>query len=137
MFSLGVLCVLSHVFFSSRRRDTICALVTGVQTCALPIFLCLGVTRLQGRRFHGPERLARDDQPDLQSRIRLELRARSALALPRQPRSEERRVGKEGVSTCKSRWSPYHEQQKNTEKAIQAYNVRETRANNDKTRQRK
>src|SRR3546814_15753029 len=25
------------VFFSSRRRHTICALVTGVQTCALPI----------------------------------------------------------------------------------------------------
>src|SRR3546814_11622328 len=24
------------------------------------------------------------------------------------PRSEERRVGKEGVSTCRSRWSPYH-----------------------------
>src|SRR3546814_15678724 len=24
------------------------------------------------------------------------------------PRSEERRVGKEGVSTCSSRWSPYH-----------------------------
>src|SRR3546814_15122659 len=23
-------------------------------------------------------------------------------------RSEERRVGKEGVSTCKFRWSPYH-----------------------------
>src|SRR3546814_20274648 len=23
-------------------------------------------------------------------------------------RSEERRVGKEGVSTCNSRWSPYH-----------------------------
>src|SRR3546814_14921204 len=26
------------VFFSSRRRHTMCALVTGVQTCALPIF---------------------------------------------------------------------------------------------------
>src|SRR3546814_10159605 len=26
-------------FLSSRRRHTICALVTGVQTCALPIFL--------------------------------------------------------------------------------------------------
>src|SRR3546814_9900055 len=26
-------------FFSSRRRHTICALVTGVQTCALPILL--------------------------------------------------------------------------------------------------
>src|SRR3546814_9763595 len=30
-------------------------------------------------------------------------------------RSEERRVGKECVSTCRSRWSPYHEQ-KNTDK---------------------
>src|SRR3546814_10792012 len=27
-------------FFSSRRRHTRCALVTGVQTCALPIFHC-------------------------------------------------------------------------------------------------
>src|SRR3546814_1563842 len=29
--------VLVVVFFSSRRRHTRCALVTGVQTCALPI----------------------------------------------------------------------------------------------------
>src|SRR3546814_7874546 len=28
----------SFFFFSSRRRHTRCALVTGVQTCALPIF---------------------------------------------------------------------------------------------------
>src|SRR3546814_17714780 len=28
--------------------------------------------------------------------------------LQRQHRSEERRVGKECVSTCRSRWSPYH-----------------------------
>src|SRR3546814_2773457 len=28
-------------FFSSRRRHTRCALVTGVQTCALPILSCL------------------------------------------------------------------------------------------------
>src|SRR3546814_11951841 len=28
------------------------------------------------------------------------------------PRSEERRVGKERVSTCKSRWSPYHKKKK-------------------------
>src|SRR3546814_8853986 len=27
---------------------------------------------------------------------------------PRRGRSEERRVGKECVSTCRSRWSPYH-----------------------------
>src|SRR3546814_3170347 len=30
-------CVVSFFFFSSRRRHTRCALVTGVQTCALPI----------------------------------------------------------------------------------------------------
>src|SRR3546814_14049673 len=28
-------------FFSSRRRHTMCALVTGVQTCALPIYFQL------------------------------------------------------------------------------------------------
>src|SRR3546814_11062698 len=31
-------CYLIFFFFSSRRRHTRCALVTGVQTCALPIF---------------------------------------------------------------------------------------------------
>src|SRR3546814_5217553 len=30
--------LLQSFFFSSRRRHTRCALVTGVQTCALPIF---------------------------------------------------------------------------------------------------
>src|SRR3546814_1099233 len=29
---------LYYFFFSSRRRHTRCALVTGVQTCALPIY---------------------------------------------------------------------------------------------------
>src|SRR3546814_2337853 len=31
------MCCVSFFFFSSRRRHTRCALVTGVQTCALPI----------------------------------------------------------------------------------------------------
>src|SRR3546814_18366826 len=30
-------------------------------------------------------------------------------------RSEERRVGKECVSTCRSRWSPYHQKQNKNE----------------------
>src|SRR3546814_11120561 len=34
------------VFFSIRRRHTICALVTGVQTCALPIYTAFGALRL-------------------------------------------------------------------------------------------
>src|SRR3546814_13808730 len=32
------MCNLFFFFFSSRRRHTRCALVTGVQTCALPIY---------------------------------------------------------------------------------------------------
>src|SRR3546814_11963370 len=32
----------------------------------------------------------------------------TAIANEPQDRSEERRVGKEWVSTCRSRWSPYH-----------------------------
>src|SRR3546814_3044416 len=40
------------LFFSSRRRHTRCALVTGVQTCALPIF----VDPLDGTREYGEGR---------------------------------------------------------------------------------
>src|SRR3546814_2024839 len=36
---LYLACLYFCFFFSSRRRHTRCALVTGVQTCALPIFL--------------------------------------------------------------------------------------------------
>src|SRR3546814_1523736 len=32
----------------------------------------------------------------------------STIGMRQNPRSEERRVGKECVSTCRSRWSPYH-----------------------------
>src|SRR3546814_3523628 len=41
-YVLVVLCLslrLLFFFFSSRRRHTRCALVTGVQTCALPIYV--------------------------------------------------------------------------------------------------
>src|SRR3546814_240362 len=51
-------------FFSSRRRHTSCALVTGVQTCALPIFLSLSaqsaiVTDPQPPRQLAPKLAAR------------------------------------------------------------------------------
>src|SRR3546814_4453539 len=36
-------------FFSSRRRHTRCALVTGVQTCALPIFVAALGIEARGR----------------------------------------------------------------------------------------
>src|SRR3546814_12361331 len=42
---------------------------------------------------------------DTEAIIRLSLRTNRRA---RRRRSEERRVGKECVSTCRSRWSPYH-----------------------------
>src|SRR3546814_2790347 len=42
-------------FFSSRRRHTICALVTGVQTCALPIF-CAEFERIEDEASDTPGR---------------------------------------------------------------------------------
>src|SRR3546814_5241205 len=107
-------------FFSSRRRHTRCALVTGVQTCALPICRSqLAVSR------PGPVFLSGTGETSLRLPSLLPVRraGRSLMAsqhaglngeadqnrlhwLAR--RSEERRVGKECVSTCRSRWSPYH-----------------------------
>src|SRR3546814_12772705 len=45
-------------FFSSRRRHTRCALVTGVQTCALPILVIgnLGLTMWRARPLPLPTR---------------------------------------------------------------------------------
>src|SRR3546814_8627293 len=92
-------------FFSSRRRHTRCALVTGVQTCALPICsmtrdaLIAAATRLteiqRKRNTQKKERRMRRCRTE-----REECRVCD--------RSEERRVGKECVSKCISRWSTYH-----------------------------
>src|SRR3546814_6344200 len=80
-------------FFSSRRRHTRCALVTGVQTCALPISRqVIGLPTLQS---------VSTSVPTIHSLI-------CAGSVSARQRSEERRVGKECVSTCRSRWSPYH-----------------------------
>src|SRR5256885_12078488 len=82
--------------------------VTGVQTCALPIFgkghrtqtgievkiefgFCAGLAIAQTGKLFGV------------AKEKLDLKTRLVIAI--EPlRSEERRVGKE----CRSRWSPYH-----------------------------
>src|SRR3546814_3140735 len=105
-------------FFSSRRRHTRCALVTGVQTCALPISREL--YRAVNDKFI-PEYKAKtgDTVTIQQSHGGSGKQARAVfdgldadvvtLALGGDIlRSEERRVGKECVSTCRSRWAPYH-----------------------------
>src|SRR3546814_11384545 len=83
--------------FSSRRRHTSCALVTGVQTCALPI----------SPRPVGPSLMFLPCN-DYSQRAFHDLIPRFEYGKDDQQRSEERRVGKECVSTCRSRWSPYH-----------------------------
>ena len=106
-------------FFSSRRRHTRSGRVTGVQTCALPIYgfeqsyLAFmpsygRIARLRGflTAFHAATALNRPKK--LRSRCNSPAPAFSTIPRRYPPgeatRSEERRVGKE----CRSRWSPYH-----------------------------
>src|SRR3546814_17322130 len=44
--------------------------------------------------------------------------ARAGRPAPETARSEDRRVGEEGFSTCRSRWSPYHSKKKKNNKKI-------------------
>src|SRR3546814_6588653 len=93
--------VIEHViffFFSSRRRHTRCALVTGVQTCALPISASVDPQALKGAVSYDTHYAVKQHEDQT-------LRHDEGR---RAKRSEERRVGKECVSTCRSRWSPYH-----------------------------
>ena len=65
------------------------------------------VTVLRVRRL-GPLQLHHHQPSHLQIRRPAEPLPAAARVLPRPPRSEERRVGKECTSWCRSRWSPYH-----------------------------
>src|SRR3546814_8178388 len=100
VYVIFLMCCTVFFFFSSRRRHTRCALVTGVQTCALPIYH--HVPGGDGGREHDDRR--GKDRRDHARHIELERQERALVHV----RSEERRVGKECVSTCRSRWSPYH-----------------------------
>src|SRR3546814_7390069 len=172
---------MSIFFCSSRRRHTRCALVTGVQTCALPISAAIPILARAGCgrlividgdhvTISNRERLHGSRPSDVEAATPKALVAKRSVAefaphcevravvgrLPQREivdlvveadllmgctdqhssrmavadiasrylvpaidcggliegadgvRSEERRVGKECVSTCRSRWSPYH-----------------------------
>src|SRR3546814_7153253 len=96
-------------FFSSRRRHTRCALVTGVQTCALPISADQFHAQLGERYEQRRHDIERPLLPPAELYLTPQaLRERLNAGNRIEVRSEERRVGKECVSTCRSRWSPYH-----------------------------
>src|SRR3546814_2374396 len=101
---------------SCRRRYSSLALVTGVLSCALFFFtqktayevrisawssdVCSSdLAQIVDHGAHLGNLFARIDRGEPLARS-IDRRA--------QPRSEERRVGKECVSTCRSRWSPDH-----------------------------
>src|SRR3989441_2461639 len=95
-------------FFFFQAEDGIRdKLVTGVQTCALPIShghaQRSAAARLARLRPAGLILRAANLADDLVAVADLD-GGRHALPVPDEIRSEERRVGKE----CRSRWSPYH-----------------------------
>src|SRR3712207_9243785 len=98
------------MFFFIQAEDGIRDIgVTGVQTCALPIFLAAhpvgladGEDDVLPPQVRQPVRvvLAGDEVHGV-----VEVHRLVVVAVEERPdRSEERRVGKE----CRSRWSPYH-----------------------------
>src|SRR5687768_17912097 len=103
---LLLLCV--FFFFSSRRRHTRCSRDWSSDVCS---------SDLQHLDVVEPE-LARDLVEDaglLRDRVQQRQAQVGARQLERQagqPRSEERRVGKE----CRSRWSPYHKKKESETK---------------------
>src|SRR5256885_5409840 len=106
-FRILILSLIYFFFFFFQAEDGIRDYkVTGVQTCALPIWRgaeserrpVVGRARLAlppDRRKASEGGAPGDRQPSWNARYRQPLH---------RDRSEERRVGKE----CRSRWSPYH-----------------------------
>src|SRR2546422_3479318 len=90
------MCVLFFFFFFQAEDGIRDVAVTGVQTCALPIFRCSSSVFSSSSASSATFFL-----------LGLQLIQEGVEALEAafpKPRSEERRVGKE----CRSRWSPYH-----------------------------
>src|SRR2546429_3167210 len=119
MFKLAREFVLADDFFQGARRGSFLfffqaedgirdVAVTGVQTCALPIYSDLDVLRhfaSLGVRYMTLTHSGNDEWADSST----DTPAHHGLTdfgkqVVREMRSEERRVGKE----CRSRWSPYH-----------------------------
>src|SRR3546814_2489709 len=114
-------------FFSIRRRNTSCALVTGVQTCALPISISIAAPVGAETRSALMSRIENLLVDPAEAAARVVVNARTGTVvingavrispaavshgkltvsveenpLVVQPRSEERRVGAECGSTCR------------------------------------
>src|SRR5258708_20267124 len=98
------MCVCCVVVFFFQAEDGIRDdLVTGVQTCALPISL-VWHDALRWLRIAGVDARATETPLEVATRAAPMVPSASCEIVELAQRSEERRVGKE----CRSRWSPYH-----------------------------
>src|SRR3546814_14702369 len=121
--------------FSSRRRHTRCALVTGVQTCALPIseiaidagtFVPFAGTAPGVTAAQPPSAVSTTDASTDLNSILISWVLSNFPATSRQgssDRSEERRVGKECVSPFRFRLSPVH-YKKNNNSTLKDHQIR-------------
>src|SRR3546814_1416944 len=107
VYPICTCCFSFLLFFFKQKTAYEMRISDWVQTCALPIWSLRWRPR---RREDWSSRSLNPPQCTLAP-------LGSAAVNPRSPpdeacealnRSEERRVGKECVSTCRSRWSPYH-----------------------------
>src|SRR3546814_9664895 len=99
MLHMSMCCLL--FFFSSRRRHTSCALVTGVQTCALPICIWLDEF-VELRQRARPGKAIELVQPDA-AKIGGLREAKPASALLIEPRQR----GQIGRASCRERVCQY------------------------------
>src|SRR2546430_12545207 len=115
MFNYAILlghvyCVFTYIVFFQAEDGIRDLTVTGVQTCALPIFADVQGPRdvlVRHAMLHLEDGGRGRETSDAQSveEVGAETDRDIRRARLRAPaRSEERRVGKE----CRSRWSPYH-----------------------------
>src|SRR3546814_4838637 len=101
------------LLFSSKRRHTSCALVTGVQTCALPILqpdvmvvVAYGLL-LPSKILEIPKQGCWNVHASLLPRWRGAAPIQRAIEAGDRS-TEERRGGKEGLRTCRSGGAAYH-----------------------------
>src|SRR3546814_19373286 len=108
------------IFFSSRIRHTRCALVTGVQTCARPIYadnpasLSQKLLQFCSGAVYDDKKTARaihDHKIEELRQLIDELQGEPIMLV--YWNSDERRVGKECLSKCRSPWSTYHSKTNN------------------------
>src|SRR3546814_17958369 len=90
------ICIAGRAFIAAIPRTLL------VRAMALLRLLRFSTQGIEGN--HGCREPASRDQGAIGQLFEQELLAQA----PRLERSEERSVGKECVSTCRSRWAPYH-----------------------------